>query len=159
MHHTDKYSEHGSIVCRVCANGWVFVYKLSGSEFESSCSHKNFNFAPASSKEFHDIDATAKCGFTLKCLHDMTRKYSQMPRTDKYSKHSSVIWPVCANGWVFFSKLSGSEFEFSCSHFIFRFCSCFKQVVIWHWGNYRAWIHPETPLQNTKNIQTNSPHR
>ena len=25
-------------------NGWVFVYKLSGSGFESSCSHLNFRF-------------------------------------------------------------------------------------------------------------------
>ena len=30
------------------------------------------DFAPASSKEFLDIE----CGFTLKCAHDMTRAYS-----------------------------------------------------------------------------------
>ena len=28
----------------VWPNGWVFVYKLSGSGFESSCSHLNFRF-------------------------------------------------------------------------------------------------------------------
>ena len=28
----------------VSPNGWVFVYKLSGSGFESSCSHLNFRF-------------------------------------------------------------------------------------------------------------------
>ena len=34
------------------------------------------DFAPASSKEFLDIQATIECGFTLKCVHDMTT-YSQ----------------------------------------------------------------------------------
>ena len=54
--------------------------------------------APASSKEFLDIQATIECGFTLKRLRDMTRTYSQMHRTDKYSEHSSIIWPVWPNG-------------------------------------------------------------
>ena len=33
------------------------------------------DFAPASSKEFLDIQATVECGFTLKRLRDMTRTY------------------------------------------------------------------------------------
>ena len=37
-------------------------------------------------------------GFTLKHLRDMTRTDSQMHRTDKYSEHSSIIWPVWPNG-------------------------------------------------------------
>ena len=37
-------------------------------------------------------------GFTLKHLRDMTRTYSQMHRTDKYSEHSSIIWPLWLNG-------------------------------------------------------------
>ena len=41
MHRTDKYSEHSSIIWPVWPNGWVFVYELSGSGFESSCSHKH----------------------------------------------------------------------------------------------------------------------
>ena len=39
---TNKYSEHISIIWSVRRNGWVFVYELSGSGFESSCSHWNF---------------------------------------------------------------------------------------------------------------------
>ena len=42
--------------------------------------------------------ATIECGFTLKRVRDMTRTYSQMHRTDKYSEHSSIIWPVWPNG-------------------------------------------------------------
>ena len=35
-------------------------------------------FAPASTKEFLDIQATIECGFTLKRVRDMTRTYSQI---------------------------------------------------------------------------------
>ena len=56
------------------------------------------DFAPALSKEFLDIQATIECGFTLKRVRDMTKTYSQMHRTDKYSEHSSIIWPVWPNG-------------------------------------------------------------
>ena len=37
-----------------------------------------------------------------------------MHRTDKYSQHSSVIWPVWLNGWVFVYELSGCGFGSSC---------------------------------------------
>ena len=39
-----------------------------------------------------------KCGFTLKRVRGMIKTYSQMHRTDKYSQHSSIIWPVWLNG-------------------------------------------------------------
>ena len=55
-------------------------------------------FEPASSKEFLDIQATIECGFTLKRVRDMIKTYSQMHRTDKYSQHSSIIWPAWLNG-------------------------------------------------------------
>ena len=99
MHRTDKYSQHSSIIWPVWQNGSVFVCELSGCGFESSCSHlKTSDFAPASSKEFLDIQATIECGFTLKRVRDMIKTYSQMHRTDKYSQHSSIIWAVWLNG-------------------------------------------------------------
>ena len=58
------------------------------------------DFAPASSKEFLEIQATIESGFTLRRVRDMTRTYSQMHRTNKYSKQNSIIWPVWPNGWV-----------------------------------------------------------
>ena len=36
----------------------------------------------------------SKCGFTLKCVRDMIRTYSQLQHTGKYSEHSSIIWSV-----------------------------------------------------------------
>ena len=47
---------------------------------------------------FLDIQATIECGFTLKRVRDMIKAYSQMHRTDKYSQHSSIIWPAWLNG-------------------------------------------------------------
>ena len=44
------------------------------------------DFTPASSKQFLNNGATMECEFTLKSVRDMKRRYSQMHRTDKYSK-------------------------------------------------------------------------
>ena len=74
------------------------------------------DITPVSSKAFLDTQATIECVFTQKCLHDMIRTYSQVHCTDKYSQHSSVIWPVRLNGWVFIYELIGCCFESYCSH-------------------------------------------
>ena len=84
---------------------------------------------------FLDIQATIECGFSLKCIRDMILTYSQMHRTDKYSRHSPIIWPIWLNGWVFVYKLSGSEFEWRCNHLNFRYPVCFEQGVPWRSGN------------------------
>ena len=79
----------------------MFVYELSGSGFESSCGHLNFIFQAC----FFDIQGTMECGFTLKWVRDMIRRYNEMHRTEKYSQHSSVIWPFWLNGWMFVYEL------------------------------------------------------
>ena len=81
-----------------------------------------------------------------------------MYRTDKYSQHSSIIWPVWLNGWVFVYQLSGCGFASSCSHLKLRFRACLEQGVPWHSGNYRVWIHSETRTWHDKN-QSNAPYR
>ena len=99
---------------------------------------------------------TIEFRFTLKLVRDMIMTYSQMHRTDKYSQHSWIIWPVWPNGWVFVYELSGCGFESCCSHLNFRFRTCFKQEVPWHSTNYRVWIHSETRMWHDKNIQYRS---
>ena len=84
----------------------------------------------------------------------MTRTYSQMHRTDKYSQHCSIIWSVWLNGWVFVYELNGCGFESSCSNIHFRFCACFDQGIPWHSGNYRVWIRSKTSTWHDKNIQS-----
>ena len=67
MHRTDDYSQRSSIIWPVWLNDWVFVCELSGCGFASRCCH----FAPVSSKEFLDIQATIACRFTRKPVIDM----------------------------------------------------------------------------------------
>ena len=65
----------------------------------------------------HEIWKLSDCNWTRTQKHlvcDMTRTCSQMHGTDKYSEHSSIIWPVWLNGWVFGYELSGSGFESKC---------------------------------------------
>ena len=50
--------------------------------------------------------------------------YSQLHRTDKYSQHSSTIWPVWLNGRVFVYKLSDCGFESCCCNL--NFCRQLK---------------------------------
>ena len=157
MHRTDKYSQHSSIIRPVWLNGWVFVYKLSGCGVESSCSHLNFKFRACFEQgvSWHSGKAIIKCGFTVKRVRDMTRTCSQMHRTDKYSQHSSTIWPLWLNGWVFVFELSGCGVKSSCSHLNFKFRACFEQGVSWHSDYYRVWINSETRTWHNKNIQWN----
>ena len=144
MHRTDKYSQHSSIIWPVWLNGWVLVYELNGCGFETRCSHLNFRFRACFEQGVPWIQATIECGFTLKRVRDMIRTYSQMHRTEKYSQHSSIIWPVWLNGWVFVYELNGCGFESRCSNLNFRFRACFEKGVPWHSGNYRLWIDSET---------------
>ena len=59
---------------------------------------------PVWRKEFPDIQVTIECGFTLTCVCDMIRTYSQMHCTDKYSQQVLTtqsfknIRPVWLNG-------------------------------------------------------------
>ena len=82
---------------------------------------------PASQKEFLDIEAIIEWIFSLKCMHDMIRIYSQLHRTDKYSKHSSLILTVFQNGRVFVYEVSGSGLDSSFSHLNFTLPACFDQ--------------------------------
>ena len=117
------------------ANGWVFVYGFICCGVKSSCIISATDFVPVSRKEFLWLQSTTECGFTLKLVQTMTRRYSQMQRTDKCSQRSSVIWQVWLNGWMFAYKLSGCVFVSSCGHLNFRFIACFKQDVHWYSGN------------------------
>ena len=71
-------------------------------------------------RSFLTFRRTIVCGFTLKLVLDMIITYNQMHRTYKYSQHSSIIWPVRVNGWVFVYELSSSGFESRCLHMFFR---------------------------------------
>ena len=56
------------------------------------------------------LKQTIECGFMLRLVHDMMITYNQMQHADKYSQHSTIIWPVWLNGWVFIQESSGCGF-------------------------------------------------
>ena len=70
-----------------------------------------------------------ECGFTLKCVRDMIRRYSQMQRINKYPEHSSTIWQVWPNYLVFVYELSGCRLEFCYSYLTFSYRAYFEQGV------------------------------
>ena len=90
----------------------VFVYELSGCAFESRCCHLNFRYGACF--EGVPFQAIIECRFSLKLLRDMIITYSHMQRPDKYSQHSSIIWPVWLNGSVFVYEPRGCGFESCC---------------------------------------------
>ena len=143
--------------CHVRVSEWIHTLYLPECQ-GTPCSKQAWNLK-FKIWSFLDIQANIECWFTLKRVCDMTRTHSQMHRTDKYSQHSSIIWPVWLIGWVFVYDLSGCGFESSCSHLNFRFRACFEQGVPWHSGKYRVWIHSETRMWHDKNAQSNAPYR
>ena len=90
----------------------VFVYELSGCAFESRCCHLNFRYGACF--EGVPFQAIIECRFSLKLVRDMIITYSHMQRSDKYSQHSSIIWPVWLNGSVFVYEPRGCGFESCC---------------------------------------------
>ena len=110
-----------SLSCHIRVSEWIYTLQLP--EYQEICCSKH--------------------------IRDMIRTYSQMHRTDKYSQHRSVIWPVWVNGWVFVCELSGCGFWSRRNHLNFRYSACFEKGAPWHSDNYRVWIHSET--QSTKN--------
>ena len=81
------------------------------------------------SKELFGIQAIIERGFTLRSVRDIIRTYTQVHRTDKYSRHSSIIWPLSLNSFVFLYEVIGFGFESSCSVLNIRFCACFEKGV------------------------------
>ena len=54
---------------------------------------------------------TIECRCSLNFVRDMIITYSQLHCKDKCSQHSSAIWLVWLNGWLFLYKLSGCGCE------------------------------------------------
>ena len=161
MHGTDKYSQHISIIWPARLNSWLFIYELSSCGIEASCRYLNFGLRTSFEKgvPLHYIQSTVECEFTLKRARDMTRRYSQMHRTNKYSQHRSINFPVLFKPGVFAHELSGSRFKSSCSHLNLRFPDFFEEGVLWDSGNYKVWINFKTTMWYDKNIESNAPYR
>ena len=111
-----RVNPHSIVSLMCCLNIVAWIVGLSPDALTSTS-----DFAPASSKKFLDIQAAIESGFTLKCVRGMIRTYNQTHCTDKHSQHSSIIWPIWLNGWVFIYELRGCGFESSYSHLDLRY--------------------------------------
>ena len=81
----------------------------------SSCCHLNFRYGTCIKPEVSWRSVKhMECRFTLKLVRDMIITCSQMHRTDRNSQHTSIIWPVWLNFWVFVHELSGCGVESRC---------------------------------------------
>ena len=134
---------------------WLYVLIISRPCFRVN---PHSIFAWMSRNSLLETGVISEVWVTAKGL-EPTTKCSQMYCTYKYSQHSSVIWLVWLNGWVFIYKLSGCGFESCCSHISFRYCTCLEQGVSWDSGEYRVLIHSETHMWHDKNIQSNALYR
>ena len=65
---------------------------------------KSSDMAPASSKEFLDIQATAECGFTLKLVRDTIKTYNHIYRAQTNNKESISLSFKKENTRIFKSK-------------------------------------------------------
>ena len=120
MHRTYKYSEQLNDVAS-SAKWFSIFYGLSSCDFESCC----WYILSPSIKELLDSQANTESEFTLKYIRETIITYSEMHCTSKYLQYSSIIKPVCLNGWLFVYELSGCGFEPRCSqmeiHFVWYF--------------------------------------
>ena len=66
---------------------------------------------------FYTLWSLSDCNGTQ--THMIQHDNSQMRCTDQYSQHSSIIWPVWLNDWVFVHELSGCGFHSRYSHLEF----------------------------------------
>ena len=156
MDRADKYSEHSSTIWWVRPNGWVFIDKLSGAAFKSTCSHLILKFRAwfEQGVPWHSGNYRVCIHFQMRTWHDQNIQSNGLSRWVIKIELSHFVSEV---KWL--SELSGSGFEFSCSHLNFRFCAFFEQVVPSHSGNYRLWIHSEMRMWLDKKIQSNIPYR
>ena len=83
MHHTDKFSQHSVHLWTKWL--WVWIPLLS-LKLQIWCLLR--------ARSSLTLKQTIECGFMLRFVHDMMITYNQIHHTDKYSQHSTIIWPV-----------------------------------------------------------------
>ena len=84
---------------------WLYVIIMSRTRFKVNL-HNIVAWMPRNRRDIWGLNNGIRTHAT-----DMVKTYSEMHRTDKYSQHSSIIWPVWLNGWVLVYELSGCGLE------------------------------------------------
>ena len=132
-----KYSQHSSIIWPIWLNNSVFLYKLSGCWFRSSCSHSDVKFCASFEQEvsWHSgnyrmwIDSE-KCKSHDKNIHSIVTYIFQL--TIKLDHLANLL-----NISVFLNEVSANRFKSCCMLLNVRFFAGFEQRFPWHSGNCR----------------------
>ena len=78
MDRTDKYSQYSSVIWSVWLNGWVFLYKISGSGFESRCCYLNCVFSECKASVGKDIFSdNVNAGRSEPCGKEITKLHGK----------------------------------------------------------------------------------
>ena len=155
----DKYSQLSTMIWSVWANGWMFLYKLSGCRFVSRCSHLDFRCRACFKQgvPWHSGKYRMWIHSEMRTWYDINIQsiapYRYILRTQLNHLVSFAKWfSFCLRTkwlwvWVPLRYLN------------FRYSACFEQRIPWHSGKYRVWIHSETRMWVDYNIQSNVPYR
>ena len=137
MHRTDKYSQHRSIISPIWLNDWVFIYEVSGCQFECRCSQLNFRYGTCFEQGVFDIQENYRV----------------------YSQHSSIVFPGLVKWlsvhlwirWLWFPipllPLKPRDME-----------PASKKEFLHIQTNYRVCIHSETCVCPDNGIKRNLPY-
>ena len=91
MHHTDKHSQHNSIIWPVWLNGRVFIYELNGYGLQSRCCHLNFRYGTC---------------FKQGVPFDIQAIYRVWIHSETYTWHDNNIQSNAPYKWVLTTQLN-----------------------------------------------------
>ena len=130
-HQRDRYSQNSSVICLVCLNGWVFIFKLSGSGFKFLCGCLNFRYCACFELAVPWNSDNTRVGIQPCCVCDTIKTRVKTPyryvltmqptHLASLAKWSSVVY-----------ELSACGFESHRSHLYFKYCTCLKQGDPWY---------------------------
>ena len=93
VQYTDTYLKRSSVIWLFWLNDWVFLYKLCGFEFESSCSHLIHEGAEKKLNDYtqviNNLSEKVKLIWTKVLIKDLINGYSILNSAKSFSKDGS----------------------------------------------------------------------
>ena len=90
IHHTDKYIQHHSHLTSLTS--WVFVYEVSGCEFEFLYSHLNFRYSACFGLRVPWVSDNFRVWIHFKHLCDMIKRHIKLPWRIHKIKSKTKYW-------------------------------------------------------------------
>ena len=153
MQHTDKFSQHSSMIWKVWPYGWVFVYELSGCAFKIRCSHLNFRFLACFDQgvPWHSVKYRVWIHSETHMWHDNKIQSNTLCRQVLTIQLKRLVkWlVVCLRSKWFWIRVLLQSLRFQNLRLP-------RKRNYEHSGNYRVWIHSEMRMWHDNKIQPNA---